>query len=437
MRMRKLGQGQSVIFLVSDEVLRLIGEATGCQARAIKSKEVLIWAIKETWRQLQINLPTYVVQGHSFVRRQAAWTERQTEEISHQQLAERLCETESRSLEKLYGPLTDNDHAWIREFHAPNAVSEISRAIFQLCNDFRGFSLIDARLNEEMEIELVHERELERVVKRPPPATAAEHIIHPQVESFIRSGEFPSQSQGIRHITHALQYTSIPVPRGLRDVFNRLFVTADFCSTIQLSSPVYNGSMDDFMRPVEWLVVPNTPNPSFAVAVSSFEANLFFKIINNRQRVRMYLFSPRQSLSMRSFERFDHFILPSQVPAPAFPRHLTHQINIFSGSIFLHDLQTYREVCTVLGLHFDRIEADTSSTPVNTIIDSTYFVVDPATRSHLRMSNQGFLESPVPFLKKLLILRRHGQGLGPSHMGKLLQGIKLTEEDFVLQENIS
>jgi hypothetical protein len=434
MRMRKLGQGQSVTFLASDDVIRLVVEATGCQAREIKSKQILIWTMKETWKQLQGNLPTYVVQGHSFVRRQAAWNKLEEGHISHQQLAELLCETESRGLEKLYGPIMDDEYSWIREYHSPTATSEISREIYQLCNDFKSFSLASSSLNEEMEIELIHERELERVIERPPPAVAVEHTIHPDLSKFIKSGQLPGESDAFHYVTRALQRTSIPIPKGLHHVLDCFFVTLDFSRTVEITSPVYNGSMDDFIRAVEWVVVPNVPNPSFAVALSPYEANWFFKTIKDLSFVRLYLFSPRKSLHMRTFEDFSHFILPSQIPAPTFPRHLAHQINIFSGSIFLRDLKTYRDVCTILGLHFDRIEADDSSALADTkstVVDSTYFVVDAEMRSHLGMSNEGFLETPVPFLTKLLVTRRHGQGLGPSHMGKLLQGMKLTEEDFV------
>ncbi|PVF94232.1 hypothetical protein CPB86DRAFT_789280 [Serendipita vermifera] len=45
----------------------------------------------------------------------------------------------------------------------------------------------------------------------------------------------------------------------------------------------------------------------------------------------------------------------------------------------------------------------------------------------------GFEESPVSFFKKLLVLRRHGRNPGSSHMGKLLQGVKLQESDFELK----
>ncbi|PVF91591.1 hypothetical protein CPB86DRAFT_677645, partial [Serendipita vermifera] len=73
MRMRKLGHGQSVTFLASSEVIPLIAEAAQCDPEDVDSKHVLIWTIKETWKQLQANLPAYVLQGHSFVRREEAW----------------------------------------------------------------------------------------------------------------------------------------------------------------------------------------------------------------------------------------------------------------------------------------------------------------------------------------------------------------------------
>jgi hypothetical protein len=433
MRMRKLGHGQNITFLASDEVIHLIVEATGCAVQDITSMQVLMWTIQETWKQLQTSLPAYVVQGHSFVRREKEWTKFAEGRLTPQQLATNLCETESRRLEEMYGPDAQREYLWIHEYHSPNAQSEISRAIYKLCRGFETFSMVDAGLHEEKEVELIHEREVERVVERPPPVMAAEHTLHPDIAHFIRTGQIPQPSDAFAMAAEALRYTSIPIPRGIQNILSNLLVTKDFCWTIQLN-PSSTASMDYFIRPVEWLVVANVPSPLWVVALSPFEVNALFKTIKELQNVRLYPFSSRNSLQMKSFESFDRYILPSQAPPPAFPYHLVHQINIFAGSIFLRDFQTYKDVCKLLGLHFDKIEPDTSSNlsdTSNVVIDSTYFVIDPAKRARLGMNDIGFEESPVPFLTKLLTTRRHGQGLGPSHMGKLLQGVKLQEDEFV------
>ncbi|PVF91588.1 hypothetical protein CPB86DRAFT_719160, partial [Serendipita vermifera] len=210
--------------------------------------------------------------------------------------------------------------------------------------------------------------------------------------------------------------------------------TQDFYRTIQLSYSPSQGSMDDFIRPVDWLVAPAVDNPPYVVALSPFEVNELFPIIKSSKAVRLHFFSPRNNLSMRSFEDFDTFILPSQIPPLSLPRSLVHQINMFSGSIFLRDHETYRDVCKMLGLHFDKLDPqilETSRSTENDVMDSTYFVLDPTTRTQLGMGEVGFQESPVPFLKMLLVIRRHGQTLGPSHMGKMLHGSKLNEDDFV------
>ncbi|PVF94403.1 hypothetical protein CPB86DRAFT_876435 [Serendipita vermifera] len=438
MRMRKLGQGQSVIFLASNEVAALIAGATGCDPGRITSKEVLLWTIKETWRQLQADIPAYAVQGHSYARREAAWKSLEDGGISHQKLAEQLCEQESRTLEELYGPDVGHDHSWMREYHSPKASNEVSRAIYQRCNEFFVFSMSYSRMDEEKEVELVHEKEVERVVERPQPVTAAEHYLHLPVKKFVDSGVLPSNSGRFHKIGSAFLHTSIPIPRGLQDAFSNLFVTEDFSRTVEtpsyLSFSSLEGTMDDFIRPVEWLVVPNTSHPSFAVAFSPFEVNELFNEIKSSGKVRLHIFAAHTTLSMRPFDTFDSFTLPSQTIKPTFPTRLVHQINTFSGSIFIRDYRTYQDICKFLKLHFDRIEMETMSDDTLTIegvTDSTFFVFDPSTQNRLGIGESGFKESPVPFLRKLLTARRHGQGLGPSHMGKLLYGVKLKEEDFV------
>jgi hypothetical protein len=439
MRMRKLGHGQNVIFLASNEVTTLIAEATNCNPEHITSKQVLVWTIKETWKQLQGNLPAYVVQGHSFARREVAWKSLEDERISYQKLAECLCEQESRTLKELYGPDVGNEHAWIDEYHRPDASNDISRAIYQRCGSFRSFSMSDSNVNEEKEVELIHEKEVERVVERPPTATAARHYLHKPVEKFVNSGEIPPSSGFFHKIGSALLHTSIPIPMGLQDAFANLFVTQDFCRTVEtpplslsftLSS---NGMMDNFMRPVEWLVVPNISQPSYVVAFSPFEVNELFTQIKNLGKVRLHPFAAHTTLSMRAFDTFNSFALPSLMIDSFLPPSLIHQINMFSGSIFIRDYQTYQHLCRFLKLHFDRIETKISSTndlTIRDVIDSTFFVFEASTRLQLHMEEDGFKTSPVPFLRKLLTTRRHGQGLGPSHMGKLLHGVKLKDEDF-------
>jgi hypothetical protein len=446
MRMRKLGHGQNVIFLASNEVITLIAEATNCNPEHITSKQVLIWTIKETWRQLQGNLPAYVVQGHSFARREVAWKSLEDGRISYQKLAECLCEQESRTLKELYGPDVGKEHAWIGEYHRPDASNDISRAIYQRCGGFRSFSMSDSNINEEKEVELIHEKEVERVVERPPTATAAHHYLHKPVEKFVNTGEILLSSGVFHKIGSALLHTSIPIPTGLQDAFTNLFVTEDFCRTIETSPSSLsfkwslNGMMDDFMRPVEWLVVPNISLPSYVVAFSPFEVNELFTQINNLGKVRLHPFAAHTTLSMRPFDTFDSFALPSLMIDSFLSPNLVHQINLFSGSIFIRDYRTYKDLCKVLKLHFDRTETSTAPTndlTIRDVIDSTFFVFEPSTRLQLHMDEDGFKTSPVPFLRKLLTIRRHGQGLGPSHMGKLLHGVKLKDEDFSGEQAIN
>jgi hypothetical protein len=360
-------------------------------------------------------------------------------------LAALLREQESRTLKELYGPDLGNELEWISKYHSPNAFNEISQAVYQRCSTFQMFSMSDANINEEKEIELVHEKEVERVVERPQPTTAAQHCLHKAVRQFVDSGLIRISSKVFHKTDSALLHTSIPIPLGLQDALPNLYMTEDFCRTIEVSpSPQtrvhFKGVMDDFIRPVEWIVVPNIPHPSYGVLFSPFEVNELFTRIKHLGRVRLHLFAPHISLTMRPFDTFGSFTLPSQTSYSTLPPNLIRQINIFSGSIFIRDYQTYRDICTLLRLHFDNIETNApwnDDLTVKDVVDSTFFVSDPSTRRQLGMGEDGFETSPVPFLRRLLTIRRHGQGLGPSHMGKLLGGVKLKEDDFIgeLQTN--
>ncbi|CAG8747832.1 2841_t:CDS:1, partial [Acaulospora colombiana] len=243
-------------------------------------------------------------------------------------------EQESRSLKELYGPEAGDEPSWMQECHSPTAANEISRAIYQQCKKFRLFSMSDSSMDEEKEIELVHEKEVERVIERPQPATAAPHSIHKKVKKFVQTGNFPQNSGIFCRVNDALLHTSIPIPQGLQIAFTDLRLTQDFCRTITTSSStsssltLFNGEMDHYIRPVEWLVIPNKSHPACVVVFSPFEVNELFNEIRSSGNVRLYVFAARNTVSMRPFDTLDSFIIPRQQTDPILPPSLIRIQNI-------------------------------------------------------------------------------------------------------------
>jgi hypothetical protein len=176
MRMRQLGYGQTLVFLASEEVVGLMGDTIGCSPTNISSSDIIIWTIKETWKQLQNNVPTWMQQGYSFVRRDSAWKRLYRNEIpKDENIRDYFCEVEARTLEELYDPTSQSNDKWLR---GVNLASSTAILIAKRCQEFDSFSMRDAAIHEEMEIELIHEKEVEREVQRLFSAKPLKYSVH-------------------------------------------------------------------------------------------------------------------------------------------------------------------------------------------------------------------------------------------------------------------
>jgi hypothetical protein len=143
MRLRKLGKGQSCVFVAPQEISTKIRERTGkSTSDPIQTMDVLCWSIGETWLDLSRSMPLWAVQGHRFE--------------THKHLTHRkdFLEDEARSLEDRYKPKTKEDFkeaqlaGW--DLNNPNISKIVSR-----CRDFEAMGFNSASLQEEQEVRVI------------------------------------------------------------------------------------------------------------------------------------------------------------------------------------------------------------------------------------------------------------------------------------------
>ncbi|CAG7852750.1 SubName: Full=Uncharacterized protein {ECO:0000313/EMBL:CCA74434.1} [Serendipita indica DSM 11827] len=219
-----------------------------------------------------------------------------------------------------------------------------------------------------------------------------------------------------QHLAHS--ETTLQIPKGFPEVFTGLLFTDDFYHTITIPSFKTSGSMDQFIRPVEWIVTAHQQCP--------YEANALIHIFRESKRAALHIFSARSNLSLQSMEDLQRFSVPA-VEQPI-PRYLAISLNLFSGALYIRDKKTYDDICGLLRLKLEGLPTHLANPR---IINSTGFVRTAAARRELGMPVMGFEESALPFFRKLITMRRYGKGFGPSHMGKLLYGKKLEDSDFL------
>ena len=188
--MRKLGHGHSVMFFAPPKVdwsIRTLTAKTDLNT-PVTTVDILCWAIHETWEDIELRAHYWAQQGMNHKARYDAWSHFSKNEISSAQMLDAWLQPDSKSLVDLYAP-RENENG-------PTVLSKLDAGIRQRCKDLGVLSLPSAQMDEEQEREVHREREREREVELPPKAKPAEHSLHLDVVSFVRTGVMPPLHSG-------------------------------------------------------------------------------------------------------------------------------------------------------------------------------------------------------------------------------------------------
>jgi hypothetical protein len=417
--MRKLGTGQSVAFIVPEEISTKIRERTRKNSDVpIEVSDVLCWSIGETWQDLKRSMPLWAVQGERFERNKNLLCGTATT----LEQAKAFVEDEAQTLEARYGPRTEetNGIGMLKNWDMTNPT--IAKIVTR-CQDFEAMGFGAATLSEEQERELAPEIEEERQVERPPRLTAELHAVHPDLRTLVRTGDLPTNSPAIQPAFRALHSTSAGRLFPLHQFPRDLLVTVDFMRTVKV--PSYSTAAafitDSYQRPVQFVLsVPSAAFPGDIkklIIISPYEANELLATIRSKAKVTLHLFSPRANVSFAPLDKLDLYNVGRQFTASQLSRSLVLQLNLFSGSLYLRSFEEYGELCDYLGLLRSKPKEGQQ-------VNADGFIDPPS-------GIWGLKSSPVRFLRTLLMkIRREGEGVEKTHMGKILNGVRLEEMDF-------
>lgn len=423
MRMRKLGKGQSVVFLIPQDIeqeIRLICNHDKTTPFRFTVFDVLSWSITETCKEQRRAVPVWLNQGLRFTKQQPFWDALlyQEEDCQKMESAEKFREADAPTLDMRYRPrraLIDVSSE-LRSVHPRYALQFRDR-----CQQFGLTEMHHASFDEEQVRELAPEAEQERQIQKLPNVEPAEHQIHPGLKRLICEGTWPTNS--FLPAFETLRTTSAAQNFDVSEFPSTVLVTQDFATTVRLplGPRMYS---DPCQKPVQWILTTRR-DPEKLIVISSFEVQQLLPSIEQSKHVKLHLYSAKVNSGYDSLDHLDLFIVSRDKSHRSVPRTAVSLLCQFSGQLYLSSFDDYVEFCRSLGLAWEVANDDVMLGP------DGFIIINPKQGSLAR--NPGFSKSPVSFMKILATrIRQNSEYIERTHVGKILQGVRLFESDFTV-----
>ncbi|KAG8926622.1 hypothetical protein FRC02_008778 [Tulasnella sp. 418] len=419
MRMRKLGHGHSVMFFAPLDVDLRIRHAIGLHASdPIRVQDILLWAMQQSCKEVVHWIPRWAQQGVYHRRRREAWNLfKGSSDTPVSLLKSAWIQNENWSLDDMYAPrhpVISADH--LRQFQDyPDIMERYQK--------WAPLSFRDTRIEEEDEREVMLEIERERrLAWQPPKATASTPHTHDDVRQLVATGTFKATSSAFLPLFKPLGLVAFEKNAWSS---SHLVATKEFFNTVDLERLEAGTDPSNYLRPIHWILSAPQSNGAIFVVLSPDEVNDLLPEIRSSDRVHLHLYAPRLTKSMKSTDDLTFYCIPP-LPASWVPPELgiRTRLNVWAGQLYLSNYEQYQYLCKFLGLYSWKPSEDD-------IIQPDGFV-KPEHRPNTPIDScSSFQDSPVPYLKKLLELRRKGIGYFPTHIGQILHGRLLTEENIL------
>ncbi|CAO2650176.1 Nn.00g014680.m01.CDS01 [Neocucurbitaria sp. VM-36] len=412
MRLRLLGQTQSVIFYSPPEVHQgILDRLKKDESFRPDSAAVLQWVIGQTCDAIEQQDPSYFAQTMHYLKQEQAQLDYPgylQDRTSRDAFLAAVRVKETMSLKKLYEPKMQrsavNTIMWNQRLLPFADALQLRKKHFQ----DRG-SAVHASILEEVEIE--QEREAEREVEnevedvretqRPPRFSACSiRSLHEDIKHFATNGRLVAGSDAYKPMFSVIKGTALGAKHGISMSMNsNLWVSKQFTRTVETYE-----SNDNYLRPCHWVVWSSISQK--ALVISPEEANELIPILRSTPlheedvdgSVHLIVYSAPVTRRMLHFNRLDYYAVPRLPANFKVPIWLRVELGILSGRLHL-EWDEYYDLLGYLGLSQD-------------------LSLDP--------QKQAFAQKPLTFLHEWIALRRKGQDFEHTPMGFVTTGKPLT-----------
>lgn len=405
MRLRKLGQGQSLMFVAPPEVHQSILDVTGKPSNDIDGYDVVAWSLEQSCLSIERSQPLRVLQGLSHYQRQenrASFTKKypNLEDVAKETDATKgfisaFREKEEQRLTDLYAPVSLKTSVIPSVIDSsqgnPDPIVQELLAIWRSVD----FSVSEgASMHEEHEREVAHEVEQETQIQRPPRAKALARGVDPSLRKFVRTGNHSVPNE-FRRAYFVVDQTSAK-DAAAAGFFGHVRVTTDFMRTVD--RPL-SGHYDSYLRPSNWILTSNrNPKPTDLLLISQYEANQLFDDIHaTYARVKLHTYEPRVTKSMRAVDLAPpDLVYPSVLGWQRLTHSLLRELHMFAGQLYFSTFEEYRDFLAEI------------------------ITAKPATQA----------DRVLRFLKSWVAIRRKGQNFLPTHVGQVVSNRSIKEGAF-------
>lgn len=404
MRLRKLAQGQTLMFLAPPEVHQSITELAGKPEDQLDGYDVIAWSLEQSCQSIERSQPLRILQGLNYSQRQVTMDRFSNACPDLDNLAKEMTvssepvnafrEKEEQGLHELYAPasLKGNASPGVIE-SSQDSIDPTVQTLLAMWRALDSAESEGTSMNAEHEREVAHEVEEETQIQRPPRMKALPRAVDPDLHDFITTGRLENFMKFSIVYDGVVKMTSAKLD-GKSDPWPHLRVTKDFVRTVE---PPQSGYYDSYLRPVNFvLTCKREVKPSFLLIISQYEANEFLREIQGpTSGVRLQVYEPRVMKSMTAVDVGPEPVSQSVEDWQSLSSGIRRELNLFAGQLYFNSYKDYKKLSTDLGAR-----------------------LNPS------------IEQTQSFVKAWIAIRRKGQDFLQSHIGQMASGRAIQEEAF-------
>ncbi|CAL8134250.1 unnamed protein product [Orchesella dallaii] len=450
MRMRKLGEGQSVQFYLSHEANNKIKEMKknikigDKYSDAISVKDILLWVGRNSREFEEEGLPYWAASARNYTQKLAAdemfEMARDKSKEAGETLAKQCEDPEIFDLQTIYGTYKTKQRlvevilAWFSDVEAklkkdgapegrlitlPEEIRSIismykSLVQKQIQKHIPNHEFLFSMLEEEQEKELEPEMEKQVNVERPPHESALTPKMRKNVELFVRlGGQLHVNKKGIVRLSDIFRKTTFCNLIQSDYWKGNIFATKDFLSVIKSKE---DSILDSFLRPMTYITSWSPPSSSTVkspvesmLLLSAFEVNELMPLFRSRGKeetaVTLHMFTGRYMEGQDILVNKPRLQLPLSRQGVQLSPNMMAPFLIAAGNLFYASMEEQIAFASFLGLLPRPWEDEVEAAFNSGLIEKTGFVKPNSHSKQWLCLNSMFQRDPSEMVRAILRCR--------------------------------